>query len=64
MVNAYSEKENPDICYKRGGLDAYLNLQGYGSTPWAAQGLFQFNGDIYSVVDDILIKNASVSYAT
>jgi len=64
MVNAYAEKENPDVCYKRGGVDEYLNLQGYGSTPWTAQGLFNFNGDIYSVVDDILIKNASTSYAT
>lgn len=64
LINAYAEVENPNICYKRAGADEYLNLQSFGTTPWAAQGLFNYGGDIYSVVDDVLIKNASTSYAT
>ena len=64
LVNAYAERENPNICYKRAGCDLYYNLQGYGSYPWVGQGLFQFNNDIYSVIDDVLIKNNTTTYAT
>lgn len=64
LVNAYAEIENPNICYKRAGCDEYLDLQSFGTTPWAAQGLFNYGGDVYSVVDDVLIKNAATSYAT
>lgn len=64
LVNAYAEKENPDICFKRAGCDLYYNLQAYGSDPWVGQGLFQYGTDIYSVIDDVLIKNDTTTYAT
>lgn len=64
LVNALSEIENPDICIKRGGSDLYYNLQAYGSDPWVGQGIFTYNNDIYSVVDDVLIKNNTTTYAT
>lgn len=63
LVNAYAEIENPNICYKRGGCSVAYNLQSFGTTPWTAQGLFNYGGDVYSVVDDVLVKNASTSYA-
>lgn len=63
-MNAWAEVENPNICYKRGGSDMHLNLQSFGSDPYTGQGIFAYNGDLYSVMDDVLIKNASTSYAT
>ena len=64
LVNAYAEVENPNICYKRAGSDLYYNLQSFGTDPYTGQGMFQFNGDIYTVMDDKLIKNNTTSYAT
>ena len=64
LVNAYAEIENPNICYKRGGSDLYYDLQSFGTDPWTAQGLFNYGGDIYTVMDDKLIKNNTTSYAT
>ena len=64
LINAYAEKENPDVCYKRAGLSLQYNLQSYGADPYVGQGIFQYNGDTYTVIDDVLIKNNSASYST
>ena len=62
LVNCYSEKEDPNISYKRPGCEEYYDLQSYGTTPWSAQGIFQYDSDLYSLIDDVLVKNDTDDY--